>query len=421
MYGHLLRSPINKPLCATLVLIALNWATGCEWLAGIEDLHPKPTTPQQTHAPHAIASGQLCPRYLVVNETGVYWTNKGVGGSECIESNTGGAGGSGTGTNGSAGSNNSGGGSTNSGGQGNLGGMAGQGGSAGMAGTGSGGGAGGSGPCPGELKWMPHDGTGGAGEVLVDDLCEPGDIAYDENYIYWAEVTGGRLVRVTKTGDGEHAFIDDQKQTVIAVAVSDTGVYVAGTSKDTFCGWLGRYDKSGTITYSYPFDLFTPQRITVHDGLLYWTEDLPPGFQPPCSDGKPGSVRKADLQTSKPSDLAVFEKGSPASITHDEQYVYWTDRTGHIMRYKIDGTREDLDVTSVEGTPIDIAVDSSHVYWTNFASTGWAGSVMKMPRDLSSEPIIIAENQVFPMGIALDDNYVYWANAGSGEIMRMHK
>jgi sugar lactone lactonase YvrE len=135
----------------------------------------------------------------------------------------------------------------------------------------------------------------------------------------------------------------------------------------------------------------------------------------------PGCGRCARDDGDGPVTLAA-DQLSPASVTADATYVYWTNTGTHgddgtLMRVPIEGGELTLLATGQAG-PAGIAVDATYVYWTN----SFSGTVMKMPLRGPGAPITLATGQSRPSAIVVDEKHIYWTNCGTcrddGEVMK---
>jgi hypothetical protein len=110
-------------------------------------------------------------------------------------------------------------------------------------------------------------------------------------------------------------------------------------------------------------------------------------------------------QATEPVDLATAQ--SPTSITVDGTNVYWTNRTGEVMKCAVDGCDHPAELAVATGVPASITASATDVYWTD-------GAVSRVPMAGGAVTRIGASDA---WGIAVGAQSVYWTtNATAGPV-----
>ena len=144
---------------------------------------------------------------------------------------------------------------------------------------------------------------------VVQDLSNPGAVAFSNGYLYWAETTG-KIRRVNLTA--AQATIEE-----IATGLGE------------------------------------PLSIAIAKGKLYWVERRPDGS---------GRLQRVNLNDTGIQELKVFASGVPTSIAVDgsDNKIYWTKETGKIQRSNLVG-KFVKDVATGLTEPVGIAVGTTEV------------------------------------------------------------
>ena len=142
---------------------------------------------------------------------------------------------------------------------------------------------------------------------VVQDLSNPGAIAFSNGYLYWAEALG-KIRRISLTT--AQATVED-----IATGLGE------------------------------------PLSIAVAKGKLYWVERR--------ADSS-GSLQRANLDGTGIQELRVFASGVPTSIAVDgsDSKIYWTRSTGAIQRSNLVG-KSVKDIVTGLTRPVGIAIGTT--------------------------------------------------------------
>jgi hypothetical protein len=162
--------------------------------------------------------------------------------------------------------------------------------------------------------------------------------------------------------------------------------------------------------------------LAVDATSVYWTN-------------RSGTIMKVGLAGGTPTTLATGQNGA-VGIAVDATNVYWVTNAffamtrvpaqptavGTVMKMPIAGGNPTTLASNL--SPYGIAVDGTSVYWTNGTGSN-DGTVMKVPID-GGVPTTLASGLASPVDLAVDGTYVYWTNAGSnvptdstGSVMRV--
>ena len=207
----------------------------------------------------------------------------------------------------------------------------------------------------GSIQSVP---VGGGAAVTLVPQDGPAFIAVDASNIYWGTATG--IDEVPLTGGVPQTLIATPNG-ARALVVDATNVYWIATSTVM---------KAPLVGGGAPVALATNQTgasyLAVDAAHVYWTTT--------------DSVMAVPIAGGTPSALAVGQP-TPLGVVSDGTNVYWTNfatydtPTGSVMRVPVGGGVP-LAIAEGQNGPSGITVDATSVYWTNMASGG-GGTVMK--------------------------------------------
>lgn len=223
------------------------------------------------------------------------------------------------------------------------------------------------------------------------------DIAADEDNVYFADWSGGRILRggrdgrVTPLAGGQtFAF----RSPIVVDATHVYWVAEAGMMQSAIL----RVAKSGTA----------PPEVVLADqpaiaGLAGDAESL---YFTCCFGGKVGRLEKHDGRV---RDVATGLRG-PVGIAMDKTNVYWASKDdGLVSTLPKTASGHDAPIVVARGlvNPYAVAVDATHVFWSTAQKA--AGTIACAPRDGSGPVETLATGQDNPTSIALSATHVYWS------------
>jgi hypothetical protein len=256
--------------------------------------------------------------------------------------------------------------------------------------------------------------------TLATGQASPIAMTLDSNYVYWADMTSGEVMKAP-VGGGSITLLASGQNGPKSIAVDAQNVYWADLDQSniwTGNGALVRVSLAG----GSPTTLVGPgvagsmgqkflMDIALDSTHLYWTAG---------SDGSldGGTVESVSLGGGTPVTL-VQQQVFPTSITRDSSRLYWvTDQA--VVSMPLRGGRPTTLATR-QYLANGIAVASGDLYWT-IAGDGIScgtGLVMSVPVT-GGKPKTLASGQDFPAGIAADSESVYWVNqVNPGAVMKV--
>jgi hypothetical protein len=216
------------------------------------------------------------------------------------------------------------------------------------------------------IEWA-EPGPGYSGTLVSGFGGNPGPIALDPYYVYWADVNGGvtHVRKVSRFNAPDAAPLAAEMTALFGIAVDRSYVYFTGLA-------------TGDIL-AVALDGGTPVEV----------------------------VRGQDR---------------PWGLVADGTALYWTTLAGTVATtHGVDAGSKILATKIGTGTWANLAVDGSYVYWTSGRCDMNAGpcpSVMKVP--IEGGPVTtLASDLPDPEGIAVDATSVYWADPTVGAIMKL--
>jgi len=242
--------------------------------------------------------------------------------------------------------------------------------------------------------------SGGGATILTLNYPQnrPNGIAIDNTYVYWANFSGGTVMRMPLGGQ-----------------VAPTPVAMCQT---------------------YPSDM------AIDSTYLYWT-----------NHNTPGAAMRMALSTSQVSTL-VGGLGVPSGIAVDSTYAYVAVTSDdYVIKVLLSNGTIAAQLTGFQNNPFGLAIDANNVYFTNNATSGdvhqvsktasmAAGTVLgtgfgngvatdgvnvyfvasntiyRCPVGVTNGCKPIAMNQSGASKIAVDDRSVYWTNQTAGTVMK---
>ncbi|WP_437951035.1 hypothetical protein WME98_09645 [Sorangium sp. So ce296] len=232
-------------------------------------------------------------------------------------------------------------------------------------------------------------------------------VAVAEGNVFWTNWGGDSVMQWSHSGN-----------TIITLASRQWGP-IGIKSDGAHVFWVNRGDESGSTGQvmrvpvgggQEPTAIATgqpkPLHVAIDDDFVYWT-----------NEGGPVVRARKDSDGSEPLVTISSDAGMPWAIAVDDTRVYWTvqDRGGRVMSAPKGSTGEGPFTTlaTEQGDPYEIAIDDTYVYWT----TPTIGTVMRVAKTGGEVTTLVSGREV-PRGIAADRTGVYWADMNSGRIMR---
>jgi hypothetical protein len=245
--------------------------------------------------------------------------------------------------------------------------------------------------------------VGGGPEPLVWDTAGAFGLVVDDTYVYYAQVSAGRVMRLPLAGGAP---------TTLAMGVGEP-LFLAMASDGASLYWTdgevdGKVVRLDLAAGAKPVILIDgqsgPRALAVRDGFVYWT-DITDGTLLRTLDHLTGppdaAVRTANRLASglkRPTDLLLLGA-----------FAYVPDENGFIQRVPLDGG--DLaPVAKVDGLPYAVATDGASIYWSTL---GTPGGIFKAPLDASGAAgMLFVGGQVDPHFLAVTADNVYWTTWG---------
>jgi sugar lactone lactonase YvrE len=228
---------------------------------------------------------------------------------------------------------------------------------------------------------------GGKPIMLFSGTTPPGQIAVDATSVYWAypgdrgnDFVDGAIVKLSVAGD-DLTWITLPGQTrPWGVALDATNVYwttLATSSGHYMNGSVMKVPLGGGTITTLASDQAEPSSVFVDSTTVYWTNSCNP------SPGWSCGVMGAPLGGGSATTLASGQTG-PFAITADATSLYWVNYSdgsnnggGAVMKMPLGGGTP---TTLAKGLfrPNGMAVDATSVYWITESWTGSDGTVMKL-------------------------------------------
>jgi hypothetical protein len=208
-------------------------------------------------------------------------------------------------------------------------------------------------------------------------------LAVDATHIYWGDKTTQYLWRADIDGSNAAPLIDFFLPLVTwtSVDVSSSDIYLTETDSFNFCIDKIAKDLSDAgqlVCHQSSF----PIGLAVDDDYTYWTNSV-------------GNIVRADHFGNGVVTLVSGQGGSTA-LAVNAAHLYWTNpSTGEIVRANLDGSN--VTVIGHAVTPTAIAVIGSHVYWGTAA-----GTIVRADLDGSNASVIATDAGGIPVeGLAV--------------------
>jgi hypothetical protein len=243
--------------------------------------------------------------------------------------------------------------------------------------------------------------VGGGPEPLVWDSAGAFGLVVDDTYVYYAQVSSGRVMRLPLTG-GAPTILAKNVGEPLFLASDGASLYWTDGEVD------GKVVKLDLAAGAQPVVLIDgqsgPRALAVRDGFVYWT-DVADGTLLRTLDHLTGppdaAVRTASRLASglkRPTDLLLLGG-----------FAYVPDENGFVQRVPLDGGDPQA-VAKVDGLPYAVATDGASIYWSTL---GIPGGIFSAPLDASSAAgTLFVGGQVDPHFLAVTADNVYWTTWG---------
>jgi hypothetical protein len=250
--------------------------------------------------------------------------------------------------------------------------------------------------------------VGGVGEELVRDTSGAFGLAVDDTYVYYTQVSVGRVMRVPLAGGIAHVLAKNVGQPIFLVK-DGASLYWTDAEVD------GKIVKLDLVDGAQPVTLIdgqtAPRALAVRDGYVYWT------------DVKDGTLLRTLDHLTGPPDAAVRTANRlatglkiPTDLVLVGDFAYLPDQNGFIQRVPLGGG--DLEpVASTVGAPYGVASDGTSIFWTTL---GIPGGIFKAPLDNPRLPDggvaggdLIFGGQADPHFVTVTNENVYWTIWGT--------
>jgi hypothetical protein len=245
--------------------------------------------------------------------------------------------------------------------------------------------------------------VGGVGEGLVRDTAGAFGLAVDDQFIYYAQVSVGRVMRLPLAGGAPVAVARNVAEPLFLVK-DGASLYWTDGEID------GKIVKLDLVDGAQPVTLIDgqagPRALAVRDGYVYWT-DVMDGTLLRTADHLTGD---ADAGVRTASRLASGLK-RPTDLVLLGDFAYVPDEAGFIQRVPLAGG--DLKpIATVAGLPYGIATDGAAIYWSTL---GLDGGIYKAPPDGDGTMpgTLVFGGQADPHFVTVTDDNVYWAIWGT--------
>jgi hypothetical protein len=254
---------------------------------------------------------------------------------------------------------------------------------------------------PGPIVWRAPR-VGGSGEELVRDTAGAFGLAVDDQFIYYAQVSAGRVRRVPLTG-GPPVTLATGVAFPLFLVKDGQSLYWTDSEVD------GKVMKLDLADGAQPVMLIdgqaSPRALAVRDGYVYWT------------DTKDGTLLRTLDHLTGPADAAVRTANrlasglaNPTDLVLVGDFAYVPDGNGAIQRVPLAGGDLEL-VANAEGTPYGVASDGVSIYWS---TRGIPGGILRAPLDDHGNirATHIRDDQVDPHFVTVTSDNIYWTTWG---------
>lgn len=215
----------------------------------------------------------------------------------------------------------------------------------------------------------------GTGQLLLSNLAQPTAVAVDATNVYFT-TAAGHLYRCARSGcAGGAVLVGKGTAPGGAVAVGDVfavwGSLRTSPGAPSTEGFLQQVAKSavdgGVKTASFGRN---PRTFVMNGSKLYWTAtDGPTGYQGEVTY-RPSALEDTEF-------LCKTMLGDPWGVAIDDTHVYFTvPNAGEVRRFPVGACNSGQAAETIatgQGHPRGLALDNQFVYWANFD-----GAIMRL-------------------------------------------
>lgn len=258
-------------------------------------------------------------------------------------------------------------------------------------------------------------------DTVAPGQSDPFSIALDGTYAYFANYSGGTVMKVPLAG-GSATTIASGQSHPIAVAVYGGDVYWAndGTAAGGYMdGSIMAAAMDGGAPVMLARQQTSPARLATDGANVYWTNEGTSAIN--YTDG---AVMKLALSAGATPVVLAANQAGPLGIATDGANVYWVtagtaangNADGTVMKVASSGGGMPIQLASGQASPMSIAVDAMNAYFTNTLDDTVNSVPLAGPAPAPVSTLASAQGK--PFGIAVDATNVYWTNEISGSVMK---
>lgn len=260
------------------------------------------------------------------------------------------------------------------------------------------------------VKSSAKDGS----EPLVLANVSAWAVQVDKQDAFWTAHTTGEVMKAAKDGTDVDAtgapapiVLASGQQDPRGLALDQTHVYWTDVSGDA----VRRVSKEGGTIEELATKQSSPRDVFVHGDYVYWTNSASGTVL------EDGSVHRV-LKTGGTVEPVAAGLNAPWAIFVDDTHVYWTSYTeqGAVMRAPKAGG-DPLVLAQGFANPRDIDGFGDSIYWLSVGTPNGSGefisgAVYTLRKDLSAGGTIGA-GQKWLGSMVVDSSGVYWTQAGT--------
>jgi hypothetical protein len=219
------------------------------------------------------------------------------------------------------------------------------------------------------VYWVTADGgvltaqKGASKTTFVAPAQTPARVAVDDKYAYFTDQGNGGVFRAPKAGGGKLESLAMDQQVPFTIVADASGAYWTNTGDGSLMHW----SSSGGPTVLVPAGAKDTRGVAIDETYVYWT--APSGVDS-------GSLSRVP-KTGGAVEVIAPDVGVGEVVT-DATHVYVANYTaGSVVAVsKADGSKHTLFPPGATTNPLGIAVDATYVYVANSSS----GTVLRVAK-----------------------------------------